>query len=293
MRAASRYEDLVFHGLAFVPPATGASAASRAASLYAPAYVAFAQGHMQAEAWSLFIEDAPVLSRLFAPVAVAHAIGFLAELHDEIGAFRAASRRPLDELAPEDVSSRVALQALRSLPREPVEILRSDLALAATAFDTGYEAFLAPHAMAIREVVDARRSVLGAPFDRLPLDEVHLSTTLGPRGRVFGSRVVVGTEALPGQAVDPDPILVLAVHEHVVHLTTLAFGRRGRAPGWAEVEAVALSIEERLFIRTPLERAFEAWSGVLDRSGLADAAREDLVELCAEVARVLDVDGSE
>jgi hypothetical protein len=286
LRAASAYADLVFHGLAFVPTAVTAPPASRAASLFWPAYVAWVKREMPREAWALLEEDAPVLAKLFEPTRVAHAIGWMAELHGSIDDFLRVASRPLLELGDDDVVSADALKALVALPPEPVEILRADLAIVARAFEPTHERSLCPHAERARSAVVARARGL---FEHLRLGDVELSPTLGLRGRGFPTRVVVGTWALPGEPIDPDPTLVYAVHEIAVQRASDVLAAHGRAGAWADVEAVALAVEEGLFHATPLQPAFDRWAEAIDRSGLSDLAQAGLAPYVGEVRLLLDV----
>lgn len=267
MGRASLHADLVFHALAFVPAAAGAPAASRAASLFDPRWIAFARGTMEEEAFAPIAEDAGVLSGLLAPVEVAHGIGWLAELFDDVEPMRRCARRGLDELTEGDVASPVALFALRGLPAAAVEILRADLALMARAFEGAHARTLGPHRDRALAAMRARAAQLPGWLARA-LAPVELSATLGEHGRGFERAIVVGVAGRPGEEVDPDASLIWAIHEVVVQRAA-ALAREGGASGWARVEAIALTAEEHLLRETPLRAAFEGWSARLDRSGLA------------------------
>lgn len=288
MRRASDLDDLVFHALAYVPPAAQAPPASRAASLYWPAYVERARGLLPREACELFEQDAPLLSAMLAPTPVAHAIALLCELHPSIAELRRLAPRELRELLAEEVSAPWALEALRGLPLEPVELLRADLALAAPAFAEAHPAVLAPHAERVRAAVEAAGGELGPLWASLELGEVEVSATLGLRGRGFAARVVVGSAALPGEPVDPLPTLALALHERVVQRASAWLQREGRDPAWQDVEAVALAVEQRLVAGTVVEPAHAAWLASLDLRGVSELAASGLAPLAEALARDLD-----
>ncbi len=288
MRRASDLDDLVFHALAFVACAAAAPPASRAASLHWPAYVDWARAALPAPSWSFIAEDAPVLSAMLAPTPVAHAIALLAELHASVAELQRHAPRELAELGSAEVASPAVLDALLRLPREPVELLRADLALSAPAFAELQRAVLAPHACRLLEQVEGVMRDAGPRLSALDLSSVELSATLGLRGRGFSSRIVVGTGALPGSAPEPMPTLALAVHERVVQLASDALCGRGRPSPWEDVEAIALHVERRLVAGTPIERAHGAWLDSLDLTGVSDLAASGLVEVCEALVRELD-----
>lgn len=279
MREAPPFADLVFHALAFVPASARASVPSRAASLYWPAYVELVKAELPGEAWLALEEDAPLLSRLFEPVQVSHSMALFAELHETVDEFMATASRALVELGDGDVRSAPALAALRSLPVAPVEIFRAGMALGARGFEQLRADVLVGFGQQVRRAIDERMRPLGA-IRGLPLAEVELSLTLGARGRGFGGRTIVGIAGLPGRDVDLDVSIVLAVHELTVHRAGELLRSVGRSAHWADVEAVAVALEQRYVRGTALEAAHARWLAGLDLEGLTplDEALSSLVE---------------
>jgi hypothetical protein len=155
VKPASLAAELVFHALAFVPVSQAAPAAARAASLAWPRYCAFAASEMPSAAFAPFVEDAPLFSRLFEQVEVAHGIFWLAELFDDLDALLKSAGAAIGEIDVACVRSTDALRALQALPVEPVEIIRADLALAAMAFGDAHALLLSPHSQKFLEALSA------------------------------------------------------------------------------------------------------------------------------------------
>lgn len=271
MKPASIAAELVFHALAFVPVSQASPPAARAASLAWPRYCAFATGAMPSAAVAPFVEDAPLLSRLFEQVEVAHGIFWLAELCDDLETVVALSHTSIGEIEPARVRSADALRALQALPVEPVEIMRADLALAASAFGDAYASLLSPHSQKFLEALSACFGETTIFAGRTLVEAACFATTLGPRGRGFPSRTFVGSSSLPGDAaLDTDSALVLAAHEAAVQAASRALSSAGLHPIWSVVEPVALEAARDWLSPTPLAPAHGAWSASLDRSGLAE-----------------------
>jgi len=180
------------------------------------------------------------------------------------------------------VSSSDALRALSSLPREPVEILRADLALAAPAFERAHVSLLAPFSNSFLVALNARLEVVSTSIHRHLFDDVLASATLGARGRAFPSRTYVGTTSLPGMLdFDVDSALVLALHEAAVKRATRALSKLGHASTWSEAEPIALELGLGWVRGTQLDAAYRSWSESLDRSGLAPVSEALLARVLA------------
>lgn len=290
MRAASPYTDLVFHGLAFIPASRRASAAAQAACSYFPAYLAFVKRRMPAEAWQLWESDSMLLASLFEPVDIAHSIGLFAELHRTVDELLASAKTDLCDLPDSAVTSPDALRALQRLPPMPLEIFRANLALSAHAFAAEHERSLRGHAERCVEAVTSR--VRDAGLAGVDLASVELSVTLGPRGRGFARRIVVGLDGEPEGPIDPDVGIVYAVHEAAVQLASDLCLAHGRQPLWADVEAIALAAQERVLVKTPLGAAHRRWLDAIDRSGLSPVEGE-LESLVREAQHRLDGEAAE
>lgn len=275
MQPAGAFVDLVFHGLAFVPAAAGASADARAASLYWPPYVASVRADLPLGAWEPLEVDAGLLSLLFEPVTVAHAIALFADLHGSIAAFQRTARLGLCELGDGDVASVQALHALRRLPEQAVELFRASLLLCAREFELVHRERFEPFQREVARLIGPCLAGLEPVLQRLDLTGVRLSSTLGPRGRGLPSGVIVGVSSPPGGALPPpEPTLVMAVHERLVERVADTFVARGWQTDWSRVEAVAIALERDLTRGTRLEQAQHGWLAAIDTSGLAPVEGE-------------------
>lgn len=248
---------------------------------------------MPESAWELLVADAPLLARLLEPTPVAHAIALLAELFGSVDSMRSAARFSLSEVPRDRVRSARSLGALASIDPVPVEILRANLALAAPSFEQFHRSTLALHGARVLGAVNERLAALPPRIASLLGDQVELSTTLGARGRGFDDRVVVGNDALPGQPIDPDPTLVLALHERIVQRASERLAGAASEARWEDVEAVALQVERRVLRDTSLEAAHSRWLHALDLDGLSDPTLAPLSTLVDVITRDLDVEGAE
>lgn len=289
-RAAGAYVDLVFHALALIPVAREAGAEARAASLYRPSYRDAVAG-LDSELTAPFAEDGALLATLLADPRLAQGVSLLALLHGSIDELLRSARWDLASLPPPSTAAPTVLAYLQALPMAPLEILRADLLLAAPSFARFHAQVLEPFSVALA----SRLEVHDVGAAALP-DEVRVSATLGPHGRVLssgdGPTILVGVDVTAfSEPVDDAKVAAmaaLALHEHAVQVASQAASALGLEASWARVEAAALEVEARGVAGTPLERAWRAWRASLSTAGLAapDAA---LVE--ATLARLTDAAG--
>jgi hypothetical protein len=216
--------------------------------------------------------DAAILGALFARPEVATGIQLLAVLHRDVPQALGAALRGVGELGPADVDSVWALEALRRLPAEPVEIARIALALAAAEFEAAYPAELGPFASAMVAEVQACLDACAGSLAVLRTSDLRFSATLGPHGRGYGDTVIVGSGALPTEERDSWGPVVLALHELAVRAASRALEERGIEPSWARAERVALLAAERAVRGTPLAPHYTAWREALSTEGLVPEA---------------------
>lgn len=276
MRLASIHADLVFHLLAFVPPARSSSALVRAASVYCPRYVEFARAALPDGAFEPCERDATILSSLAARDEVATGLQLLAILHDDVTAALAAALKSVRELGAEDVSSPWAQRVLAALPEEPVEIARVAIALAGPDFEEAHERVFGDFARRLLEAIGPKYRELEARIGALTTTDVRLSVTLGAHGRGFGKTVIVGAQGLPSDELDPIGPLVYAVHEVAVQAAGRALEALGVEATWARAERIALVAAETVLRGTVIEERWEAWRASLGTGALI--AEADLPE---------------
>lgn len=267
MRLASIHADLVFHLLAFVPPARSSSALVRAASLYSPRYIEFAKASLPAGAVEPCERDATILSALAARDDIATGLQLLAILHDDVGAALAAALKGAGELGVDDVASPWAQRALAALPEEPVEIARVAIALAGPDFEEAHDRVFGDSSRRLLDAIRPKWVELEARIGALATTDVRLSATLGAHGRGFGKTVIVGAHGLPGEELDPIGPLVYAVHEVAVQAAGRALEACGVEATWARAERIALVAAEAVLGGSLIADRWAAW-----RSSLGTAA---------------------
>jgi hypothetical protein len=274
-RATSRATELAFVGLSFVDVPADAQPASRAASIGpaadgGPAVQRWIEATLPEDVRALFRSDAPLLGSAMRDVHVAHGVSWFALLtDDELLRWRS---RPLAELTSEGPP----LRGLAQIASPATEIFWADLGLAFESFALVFDRDIAP-----------RLEQLSGEFDRLveevswvapctALGDTELSFALGAHGRVLGERVVVGV----GDPATPSVLRAASksLHEHAVRASAQALSLHGAA--WAQVEAVALELGQRVARGTALEREHARWCEAVDRTGLEEPA---------ELAEILDL----
>ncbi|MEZ4296225.1 MAG: hypothetical protein R3B70_14735 [Polyangiaceae bacterium] len=280
LRAASDHADLTFHGLAFVPPRVDAPDLVRAASLFRPAWVALANERFPAGAFAPIAHDAPAVGAMAGTAEAALGLQRLAFLHDSIPRFLSTARRSLSELQPADVDRPDELAALKLVPEAPVEVFRSGLLLSARAFTAVHAVALRPFESRVIEALAPRWERLVQQSPGLADLTVHVSATLGPRGRLLGDTVHVGTSTLPfaADAPDTDTPLALAAHEASVRASAEALRAHGSSAPWSLIERAALAGAALAYRGTEVEAAYAVWRLGLSEVGLSphDAAIEHL-----------------
>ncbi len=207
------------------------------------------------------------------------------QLHTSLAGFDASRTRAIAELIDREVDDPELLHALQAADEPALELVHTMLSLAAPAWSR-------IHAMRIAAPLEAAcgaaQPLLARACARVPSlasVRIELSWVLGPRGRAYVDRIVVGA---PAAWTDGDAArsVALALHEHAVR--DLA-----GVGDWADVEWWALRrVAAWLVGDDELALAHARWLARLDLSGLVASLRERGAIDAALAARVLaDPDG--
>lgn len=207
-------------------------------------------------------------------------------LHTSLAGFDATRTRAIAELADDDVDDRGLLRALQAADDPALELVHAMLALAAPAWSRIHATMIAaPLEAACRDA----QPLLARACGRVPSlhdVRVELSWTLGPRGRAYPDRIVVGAPAAWHDG-DAATSIALAVHEHAVR--DLADREIG-AGDWADVEWWALRhVAARLDGDDELATAHARWLARLDLAGLVAILRQRGAIDAAQAERLLEV----
>lgn len=225
-----------------------------------PRYVAWARARFDAETTELLTRDAALIGRMWREPLHAWS-----ELHPAIADFMATAGRPLGELAAADVAQPRTLSTLQALDGPVAELVHASLGLLAPAMVAVHRDVIAPSLRArIPEVVDAL-AIAADVCPGLDARRVELCWPLGPRGRAFPSRIVVGAPAdWNGQSAWTTA--ALALHEYTVAASGTS--------DYVASEWEALTTNARRLARRSgsLATAYGAWLARLDLDGLLPAA---------------------
>ncbi len=288
LRAASDHADLAFHALAFVPPRVDAPELVRATSLHRPAWIHLATERLPPEAVMPIAHDAPLVGALTTTAEIAIALQRLACLHDTIGSFLATVRRAVADLGAADVARPADLAEIQAVPAAPIEILRAALALSARAFEAAHVQVLRPFAGEVLAALTPRWEALVAQLPSLATLDLHVSATLGPRGRLVNDTALVGTTTMPWDGGPPDTATPLALAAHEASVRAAGAVLRGRAipAPWSLIERIALDGAALAYPGTVVEEPYAVWRLRLHEGGLAPASAATET-LASEVRRRL------
>lgn len=294
---AGDFADLAIHALAWVQT-------EDASGIRDPRYLRWVRDVLPREAWAAFDEDAAVVSALFARAEGRRALHALPRLHHSITAFLASASRPIEQLGERDVADAAVLRALRRMDRALVEIVRAGMALSARAYARARAQWVEPEVMRGCEAVAPWLAEAARVWPSFAQARVELAHALGPHGRGFGARIVVGAPA-GWNAMAPARCAVQALHEHAVEEAGGAIeegageDERYARSEWGALVEVAKRMEGA---DTGLREAHALWVEDLALGGLAreavrlGIAREDearaVLEAGHERARVLAAVGT-
>lgn len=242
--------ELCVHALAYVPftdPGTS----------YDPRYLAWARAHgLGGDAMRT---DGEIVARAIGPRARA-LLHHWPALWPDLDALAAARTRALADLTANDVADPALLAAIRAADDPALEVFHATVALELPQWRRVHDDVVRP-AMARASVdVASRLATIAEHITTLQRQTIALSWALGPRGRGYATRLVIGAPA-PWHDGGPERSIVLALHEHAV---------RDLAQGdWATVEWSALRRVASWVDAWPeLQHAHAAWVARLDLRGL-------------------------
>jgi hypothetical protein len=266
---AGAYADLVYHVLAHVP-VDGPS------SLYDPRYLAWSRASLPEPARRPAEDDAAVMGALYARAEDAALLHALPALHDDLRGFQASAAKGLRELGAEETADGHWLRALLGMDRGLVEIVRCAMALAARAYGRAHAERMEPElrraAAEVEPLLDDAMGIIPA----LRHFRVEVSHPLGPRGRVFGRRILVGAPVAWCGLAHAHPILQ-AMHECAVAYADRelrsAEAARGVGSSYAACEWRAMRAVEQVVRGTPWQEAHAAWRAVFATEALDAEAR--------------------
>lgn len=262
---AGAYADLVYHVLAHVQ-VLGPS------SLHDERYLAWSRASLESPARRPAENDARALGVRYARAPGADLVHALPALHASVAGFCASATKALHELLPADVADAELLRALLEMDRPLVEILRCAMALSARAYARAHAGLVEPELRFAAEVVAPLLGEATGVMPALRHFSVELSHPLGPRGRVFGRRILVGAPVSWCDLPPPHPVLQ-AMHECAVACAERELRSGGSAPLSAVAHVAsewrALCAVEQLIQSSSWQEWHVAW-----RAGLATAALE-------------------
>ena len=271
---ASDYTQLAFHGLAHLWIAGPAR-------LCHEDYAEWSREHLAEPARVPIERDAAILTGLYEHASGSAILQSIPELHASIAQLRAGAGRDLDELSAVDVDAPALLALLQRTELPVVELFRAVIALAAPAYEGAWQGWLRAKCAEGLEAVGAPLEEARQLSPELAVARVELVWALGPRGRAFPERIVVG---VPGDWCGTSPELpaILALHEASVRARSRELhdvddtDRYVRAE-WAALRELARAIRHA---SPALRTAHGRWLASLDLKALcAAAAFRDLCTL--------------
>lgn len=189
------------------------------------------------------------------------------QLLDSIAALLEHGPAGLAALAPEHARAPAILRALGRLEPAPVRRMHALTLELAPEFARLHRQRVEP------ELLEAARSLEPwwepalAVLPSLEGSRVELAHALGPRGRVYGDRIVVGAP-VPWTGMDPRISVVLLLHERAVHDS--AHPEHALAE-WEALTGLSVRMREA---PAALQQAHAAWLASLELAPLLEALRD-------------------
>jgi hypothetical protein len=250
------FTDLVLHVLAHVR-------VGEAGCVHDPRYVAWVRGRAPAELERMLGEDAAVLERAWSGGRMPEIVHAWPELLGSIEALRASATLELRALAPEQVRDAGVLARLVACNRPELELLHATMCMLAPWFADWRAAEVEPALRAASEAVQPWLEPAARVLPSLGDARIELAWALGPRGRGFPTRIVVGAVApwFEGEAIDA---VVLALHEQSVIDSGHASWMLAEWEGLTRLAARMVAAPEAL------RRAHARWLGSLELRSLLE-----------------------
>lgn len=202
------FTDLVLHVLAHVR-------VGGAACVHDPRYVAWVRGRAPAELERMLGEDAAVLGRAWSGGRMPTAVHAWPELLGSIEALRACASVELRALPRERVRDPGVLARLVACDRPELELLHATLCMLAPWYASWRAAEVEPALGCAAAAMEPWLEHAVRLLPSLGRARIELAWALGPRGRGFPARIVVGAEA-PWHERGAIDAVVLALHEQSV-----------------------------------------------------------------------------
>jgi len=233
LEPTSDFTELVLHVLAHVP-------VGGAGCVHDLRYVAWARGQAPVELERLLDEDAAVLERAWSGGRAPAVLHAWPELLGSIAELRACARLELQALSPAQVRTEVVLRELIAADRPELELMHATLCALAPWYAEWHAAEVEPELRRAGEQVQPWLEPAVRVVPSLGDARLELSWVLGPRGRGFPSRIVVGAPA-PWHDRDARIPVVLAMHEQLV----IDSGHAGYSEAeWAALTSLAVRMVE-------------------------------------------------
>lgn len=250
------FTDLVLHVLAHVR-------VGGAGCVHDPRYVAWMRGRAPAEVERMLGEDAAVLGRAWSGGRMPEVVHAWPELLGSIEALRACARLELRAMSPEQVREAGVLARLVACDRPELELLHATLGMLAPWYADWRAAEVEPALRAASDAVQPWLEPAAAVLPSLRDARIELAWALGPRGRGFPARIVVGAVA-PWCELEAVDAVVLALHEQSVIDS-------GHA-GWVRAEWEGLTSLAARMVAAPqaLRRAHARWLALLELRSLLE-----------------------
>jgi hypothetical protein len=269
LRIASDFTQLALHALAHLPIEGPARLMDRG-------YLEWTTTNLPEGARTPIARDAQVLASLCARTPTAASLLQAApELFADIAQLRASAARDLAELGDAEVADPRLLAAYRASDATLVELWRAAVALAAPPFAAewhgGLRARCAEGLEAVRGPLAEARRLHPALSEAL----IELAWPLGPRGRAFARRILVGVPGDWGELAAEIPAVV-AMHEAAVRAAGEPLRRVDREERYVRAEWASLvDVADRMTqASAALRDAHATWLGSLDLEPLCRSAAE-------------------
>ncbi|MCH9684316.1 MAG: hypothetical protein K0V04_22975 [Deltaproteobacteria bacterium] len=256
---ASDFTQLVLHVLAHVR-------IDGPGSLFDPRYVAWVGEHAPPSLVQQLHEDAAALERVWSTAPPSDVVHAWPQLFTDLEAMVSAAARPLSEVRPDQVQAPQVLACLQAERSVAVELLHASLGALAPEHARWWGHAIGPRLDAARGEVQPLLAIGHSSVLSLGAHPVELAWSLGPRGRAFASRIVVGSPA-PWHSHGPATSVVLALHERAV----LDAGQVGYvAAEWSALRGVAARMHAAPMV---LRQAHGSWLAGLELGPLVAGAR--------------------
>jgi hypothetical protein len=277
-RPADDFTNLVYHTLSHLR-VTGPS------NLHDPRYLAWCRTALADETWRTVAEDSEAISSRYVRDPLATRLHAFPALHGSIDSFLRTTRMLAAELCPTDVDDVAVLHDILEVDSAMLELLRTDMALCASAYRKAFRDLVEPILRAACHEISPWLHRAGDLLPGVRERRVEIVFALGASGRALADRLFVGCRA-SWNNLPPAWPAVVALHEHAVQTSKLSVAdarQRYVRSEWAALVHVAYAMKRA---DDGLREMHTAWLRTLHLEPLlADAVALRLVS--AKVAQDL------